>query len=108
MVIKEVFANGRLAPGSTDTSPGVQKASRLAAELQIGLDQLALAVALQQPWMPRVLSGAVTVSNPVSSVGPRLICRWIWRRVTGESEDPSLLGGAHSTGVELGSQQYVP
>jgi aryl-alcohol dehydrogenase-like predicted oxidoreductase len=43
VVIKEIFANGRLVPGSTDTSPGVQKASRLAAELQIGLDQLAVA-----------------------------------------------------------------
>ena len=58
-MIKEVFANGRLAPGSADTAPGVQKAARTAAELGIGLDQLAIAAALRQPWMPRVLSGAV-------------------------------------------------
>lgn len=63
VVIKEVFANGRLAPGGTDTSPGVQKASRVAAELQIGLDQLAIAAALQQPFTPRVLSGAVTTAQ---------------------------------------------
>ena len=98
VVIKEVFANGRLAPGSTDTSPGVQKASRLAAELQIGLDQLAVAVALQQPWMPRVLSGAVTVSHVRSHLAgseidlpPQLA-----DELTGESEDPIRYWAARS------------
>jgi aryl-alcohol dehydrogenase-like predicted oxidoreductase len=90
VVIKEVFANGRLAPGSTDTSPGVQKASRLAAELQIGLDQLAVAVALQQPWMPRVLSGAVTLSHVRSHLAGSEIDLppHLADELTGESEDP--------------------
>ncbi|MCV7419106.1 aldo/keto reductase [Mycobacterium yunnanensis] len=60
VVVKEVFANGRLAPGSTDVAPGVELASRVAADLGIGLDQLALAAAYRQPWSPRVLSGAAT------------------------------------------------
>jgi aryl-alcohol dehydrogenase-like predicted oxidoreductase len=63
VVVKEVFANGRLAPGSTDAAPGVQKASHVAADLGVGLDQLAVAAALRQPWTPRVLSGAVTASQ---------------------------------------------
>jgi aryl-alcohol dehydrogenase-like predicted oxidoreductase len=63
VVIKEVFANGRLAPGSTDTAPGVLQAARAAAEMGFGLDQLAIAVALQQTWCPRVLSGAVAASQ---------------------------------------------
>ena len=63
VVIKEAFANGRLAPGSADPAPGVQKVSRLADELEVGIDQLAIAAAVQQPWAPRVLSGAVTVSQ---------------------------------------------
>jgi aryl-alcohol dehydrogenase-like predicted oxidoreductase len=63
VVIKEVFANGRLAPGSTDTAPGVLAALRVANEQHIGLDQLAIAAALQQTWTPRVLSGAVTVAQ---------------------------------------------
>jgi aryl-alcohol dehydrogenase-like predicted oxidoreductase len=63
VVIKEVFANGRLAPGSGDTAPGVLRAAQMANDLGIELDQLAIAAAVQQPWCPRVLSGAVTVSQ---------------------------------------------
>jgi aryl-alcohol dehydrogenase-like predicted oxidoreductase len=63
VIVKEVFANGRLAPGSDENTPGVQEVSRLAVELGVGVDQLALAAALQQPWKPRVLSGAVTVAQ---------------------------------------------
>ncbi len=60
IVIKECFANGRLAPGSGDHSPRVQQAAVLAADEGLGIDQLAIAAALAQPFAPRVLSGAVT------------------------------------------------
>ena len=68
VVIKEVFANGRLAPGGFDVTPNVETASRVAAELGVGLDQLAFAAALHQSWSPRVLSGAVTASQIRSHV----------------------------------------
>ncbi|MET0476184.1 MAG: aldo/keto reductase [Mycobacterium sp.] len=63
VVVKEVFANGRLVPDTTDPASGVRRAARLAAELGVGLDQLALAATLGQPWVPRVLSGAVTAAQ---------------------------------------------
>lgn len=63
VVVKEVFANGRLAPGATDSAPGVLRAVQLAAELGVGVDQLAIAAAAGQPWAPRVLSGAVTAQQ---------------------------------------------
>jgi aryl-alcohol dehydrogenase-like predicted oxidoreductase len=68
VVIKEVFANGRLAPGGFDVTPKVETASRIAAELGVGLDQLAVAAALHQSCSPRVLSGAVTASQIRSHV----------------------------------------
>ena len=66
VVVKEVFANGRLAPDASDPARGVRAASRMAADLGVGLDQLALAAALRQPWSPRLLSGAVTVEQVAS------------------------------------------
>ena len=63
VVVKECFANGRLAPGTADPSPAVARAAHIAAELGIGLDQLAIAAAVQQPWASRSLSGAVTVAQ---------------------------------------------
>jgi aryl-alcohol dehydrogenase-like predicted oxidoreductase len=63
IVVKECFANGRLAPGGHDTSPSVRRVAQLAADVGVGVDQLAIAAAVQQPWAPRVLSGAVTVSQ---------------------------------------------
>jgi aryl-alcohol dehydrogenase-like predicted oxidoreductase len=60
VVVKEVFANGRLAPGGDGTA-NANEASRVAAELGLSLDQFAIAAALRQPWASRVLSGAVTV-----------------------------------------------
>lgn len=66
IVVKEVFANGRLAPGTDDAGSGVQHAVRIAAELGIGVDQLAIAAALHQPWTPLVLSGAVDTSQVTS------------------------------------------
>lgn len=68
VLVKEVFANGRLAPGGTDPAVGVRQVARVAAELGMGIDQLAIAAAVSQPWVPRVLSGAVTVSQVQSHI----------------------------------------
>jgi len=56
VIVKEAVANGRLAPGAADAPPRVVA---LAAELGVPIDQLATAAALAQPWVWRVLSGAV-------------------------------------------------
>lgn len=60
VIVKEAVANGRLAPGSTDPAPGSVAAREAADRLGVGVDQLAIAAALAQPWAWRVLSGAVT------------------------------------------------
>jgi aryl-alcohol dehydrogenase-like predicted oxidoreductase len=64
VIVKEAVANGRLAPGSPDTAPG---AVTLAAELDLPLDQLAIAAALAQPWTWCVLSGAVDPAQVASN-----------------------------------------
>lgn len=68
VVVKESVANGRLAPGAPDGSPGVALVAALAAAEGVGLDQLAVAAALAQPWAWRVLSGAATPDQLASHV----------------------------------------
>lgn len=68
VVVKEAMANGRLAPGVADGSPGVAQIAALAAAEGVGLDQLAVAAALAQPWAWRVLSGAATPGQLASHV----------------------------------------
>jgi aryl-alcohol dehydrogenase-like predicted oxidoreductase len=68
VVVKECFANGRLAPGSGDTSAGVSAAAAVAEDVGVTIDQLAVAAAVTQPWSPRVLSGAVTADQLASHV----------------------------------------
>ena len=63
VVVKEGMANGRLAPGSRDPSLAAVAARAVADERGVGADAVALAAALAQPWLPRVLSGAVTVEQ---------------------------------------------
>ncbi len=60
VIVKEVVANGRLAPGAGDPSPSAVAAESLAQARGVGIDQVAIAAALAQPWAWRVLSGAVT------------------------------------------------
>lgn len=67
VLVKEAVANGRLAPGSRDRADGVRRAAELAAGLGVGLDQLAIAAALAQPWATRVLSGAATPDQVTSN-----------------------------------------
>ncbi len=64
VIVKEAVANGRLTPGATDAPP---RAVMLAEKLGIPLDQLAIAAALAQPWVWRVLSGAVDPAQIASN-----------------------------------------
>jgi aryl-alcohol dehydrogenase-like predicted oxidoreductase len=64
VIVKEAVANGRLTPAASDAPP---RAAALAAELDIPLDQLAIAAALAQPWAWRVLSGAVDPAQVASN-----------------------------------------
>ncbi len=63
VIVKEAVANGRLVPGGDSA-----RAAALASELGIGLDQLAVAAVLDQPWAWRVLSGAVTAEQLASNL----------------------------------------
>jgi aryl-alcohol dehydrogenase-like predicted oxidoreductase len=67
VLVKEPVANGRLAPGGEDGSPGAARLHALAAGLGVGADVLAIAAALAQPWAGRVLSGAVTPEQVASN-----------------------------------------
>ncbi len=68
VVVKESVANGRLAPGGDDGSVGVRHVAALASRAGVGIDQLAVAAALAQPWAWRVLSGAATPEHLASHV----------------------------------------
>ena len=62
VIVKEPVANGRLTPAEA-----AGRAAALATEVGLGLDQLAIAAALAQPWADRVLSGAVTEEQLASN-----------------------------------------
>lgn len=68
VIVKEAVANGLLAPGGGDGSPGVRRAEAVAAELGVPVDRLAVAAALAQPWAGRVLSGAVDPAHLASNL----------------------------------------
>lgn len=59
VILKEVFANGRLAPGGDDGTPGARAAADLADRVGAPLDRVAVAAALANPWAWRVLLGPV-------------------------------------------------
>lgn len=59
VILKEVFANGRLAPGGEDGSAGASSFARIAARLDVPADRLAVAAALANPWADRVLLGPI-------------------------------------------------
>lgn len=65
VILKEVLANGRLTQRNEDAGFGRQMAilGALANELQCGIDALAMAAALAQPWADMVLSGAAQVDH---------------------------------------------
>lgn len=63
VLVKEPLANGRLAPGDVDGSPGATRFAEVARSLELGPDTLAVAAAMAQPWAGLVLSGAVTAQQ---------------------------------------------
>jgi aryl-alcohol dehydrogenase-like predicted oxidoreductase len=65
VIVKEAVANGRLT--AAEAADG-DRAAALAAELGIGVDQLAIAAALAQPWAATVLSGAATAEQLASNL----------------------------------------
>jgi len=73
VIVKEVVANGRLVPGVGDPAPAAVASAELARELGVGVDQVAVAAALAQPWAWRVLSGAVTARQLTENLGGELV-----------------------------------
>ncbi len=69
VVVKESVANGRLAPGHLPDSPAAERATAWADQLGLGVDQLAVAAALSNPWVDHVLSGAVSAAQVESHLG---------------------------------------
>ena len=65
VIVKEALANGRLTPRNDRLAFAAQRLllDELAAELGVGVDGLALAAVLAQPWAGVVLSGAATVEQ---------------------------------------------
>jgi len=67
VIVKEVLANGRLAPNSgADAAATMVRGVSL--ELGVSVDQVAFAAALAQPWAWRVLSGAATSAHIRSNI----------------------------------------
>jgi aryl-alcohol dehydrogenase-like predicted oxidoreductase len=58
VIVKEALANGRLSPHGQ--GPALAALGRVADRLGAGVDAVALAAALANPWADVVLSGAVT------------------------------------------------
>jgi aryl-alcohol dehydrogenase-like predicted oxidoreductase len=65
VIVKEAVANGRLTDRERD--PEIlrhrEPVDRLASELRVGVDAVALATAMAQPWADVVLSGAATTDQ---------------------------------------------
>jgi aryl-alcohol dehydrogenase-like predicted oxidoreductase len=81
VVVKEAVANGRLT--DRGTPPGTPRAAA-ARQRGVGVDALALACALAQPWCDVVLSGAVTVAQLRSNAAARdLVTGTVTGTVTG-------------------------
>ncbi|NLR90360.1 aldo/keto reductase [Flammeovirga agarivorans] len=62
IIIKEVFANGRLTErnNESDFNDAKQKLQFIAQKHNVGIDAIALAFVLSQPWVSTALSGATT------------------------------------------------
>ncbi|MFP5019323.1 aldo/keto reductase [Pseudonocardia phyllosphaerae] len=68
VIVKEVFANGRLAPGGRDGTHGAERAENLAARAGVPLDRIAVAAALENPWAWRVLLGPVNTAQLADNI----------------------------------------
>jgi aryl-alcohol dehydrogenase-like predicted oxidoreductase len=66
VIIKEAVANGRLTPHGR--GPATEVLARIAARRGVGVDAVALAAVLANPWVSLVLSGAVTPAQLASNL----------------------------------------
>jgi aryl-alcohol dehydrogenase-like predicted oxidoreductase len=66
VIVKEAVANGRLTPHGH--GPSTEVLSRIAAGHDVGVDAVALAAVLANPWADVVLSGAVTPAQLESNL----------------------------------------
>ena len=71
VIVKEALANGRLTPANTRPEDArlLGALGEMAGQLGCGLDQLALAFVLAQPFVDVVLSGAATTAQLASHLG---------------------------------------
>jgi aryl-alcohol dehydrogenase-like predicted oxidoreductase len=93
VVVKEALANGRLTDrGSWAGSP----LAATARERGVGVDTVALAGALAQPWCDVVLSGAVTVAQLQSNAAARDLLADLAATEWVEPEDPAAYWSARS------------
>jgi aryl-alcohol dehydrogenase-like predicted oxidoreductase len=97
VLVKEAVANGRLAPGGAD-SAGARRVAELAAGLGVGVDVLAGAAALAQPWVTCVLSGAVTPGQLRSNLAAADLAlpADVLQELEGLAEEPSDYWSARS------------
>ena len=63
VIVKEAVANGRLTPHGEGAGPVAAALGRVAARHRVGVDAVAIAAALANPWADVVLSGAVTTGQ---------------------------------------------
>jgi aryl-alcohol dehydrogenase-like predicted oxidoreductase len=66
VIVKEAVANGRLTPHGS--GPPAEPLARIAATRGVGVDAVALAAVLANPWVSVVLSGAVTPAQLASNL----------------------------------------
>jgi aryl-alcohol dehydrogenase-like predicted oxidoreductase len=71
IIVKEALANGRLTEANTrPEDEGLVRTLRAAAAARsCGIDQIALGLVLEQPWVDVVLSGAATTAQLASHLG---------------------------------------
>ena len=96
VIVKEAVANGRLTPGEPPGDERTRRAAALAGELGIELDQLATAAALAQPWVWRVLSGAVSVEQLDSNAAVVELPAGVLDELAGLAEPPAEYWAARS------------
>jgi aryl-alcohol dehydrogenase-like predicted oxidoreductase len=71
VIVKEAVANGRLTPHGH--GPSTEVLARVAARRGVGVDAVALAAVLANPWVSVVLSGAVTPAQLASNLAARRV-----------------------------------
>ncbi len=71
IIVKEALANGRLTNRNTDPtfSASLSLLKGMADKYEVGIDALAIAYVLRQPWVAVVLSGAATSDQLLSNLG---------------------------------------